>query len=148
MPKLLFKAILFACLIFSGHAYADDVGTPEEAKSMAMHAADFLRQNGPDKAFPVFNAKGGEFHDRDLYVMVYDNTGKNVSHGVNPALIGKDLLDLKDTDGKLLIREFVAIQDHAWVDYKWPDPATKKIRQKTTYVVRVDNYLVGVGAYK
>ena len=112
MPKLLFKAILFACLIFSGHAYADDVGTPEEAKWMAMHAADFLRQNGPDKAF------------------------------------GKDLLDLKDTDGKLLIREFVAIQDHAWVDYKWPDPATKKIRQKTTYVVRVDNYLVGVGAYK
>ena len=32
----------------------------------------------------MFDAKTGEFHGRDLYVMVYDNTGKNVSHGVNP----------------------------------------------------------------
>jgi hypothetical protein len=59
MPKLLSKAFMFACLIFSGLAYAAEVGTPDEAKAMAIHAADFLRQNGADKAFPVFNAKDG-----------------------------------------------------------------------------------------
>jgi cytochrome c len=146
---LLLRAILFACLLLGTQAFAADTGTPDEAKAMALRAADLLRQGGPDKAFPVFNAKADpQFHDRDLYVMVYDETGKNVSHGANPALIGKDLLDLKDTDGKPLIREFVAIKDQAWVDYKWPDPLSKKIMPKTTYVVRVGQYLVGVGAYR
>ncbi len=149
MTQFLLRAILFACLLIGARAYAGDIGTPDEAKSMALRAADFLRQSGPDTAFPVFNAKNdAQYHERDLYVMVYDDTGKNVSNGANPAQIGKDLLDLKDTDGKPLIREFVAIKDQAWVDYKWPDPINKKIMQKTTYVVRVGHYLVGVGAYK
>jgi cytochrome c len=148
MSNIFFRSLVFICMLFSFHAYAGDAGTPDEAKAMSLHAADFLRQEGPDKAFPVFNAKGGPFHDRDLYVMVYDTTGKNVSHGANPALIGRQLIDLKDTDGKLLIQEFVSITDQRFVDYKWSNPITKKIEPKTTYVVRVGDYLVGVGAYK
>jgi hypothetical protein len=149
MLQFLLRAMFFSCLLFGAQAYAGDGGTPDEAKAMALRAADFLRQKGPDTAFPAFNAKDNpQFHDRDLYVMVYDDTGKNVSHGANQALIGKNLLDLKDTDGKPLIREIVAVPDQGWVDYKWPDPVTKKIGQKTTYVVRVDHFLVGVGAYK
>ena len=148
MLILLSRTLVLLCVMFSFHAYADDGGTADEAKAMSLRAADLLRQEGPDKAFPVFDAKDGPFHDRDLYVMVYDQSGKNVAHGANPVLIGKQLLDLKDTDGKLLIREFVAIQDQGFVDYKWPNPITKKIDQKTTYIVRVDNFLIGVGAYK
>jgi cytochrome c len=140
-------AILGLCLGISVGAYAGEVGTPDEAKAMAIRAADLLRSAGPEKAFPVFD-KDAEFHDRDLYVMVYDVAGKNVSHGANPALIGKNLIDLKDSDGKFMIHDFVAIKDANWVDYKWPNPTTKKIEPKTTYVVRVNDYLVGVGAYK
>jgi len=80
--------------------------------------------------------------------MVYDQTGKCVSHGANAALIGKSLIDLKDIDGTPIIRNLVAVQDTGWVDYKWPHPVTKKIEPKTTYVVRVGDYRVGVGAYK
>jgi cytochrome c len=148
MSRLLFRTFVILGLLLSLQARAGDTGTLEEAKAMSLRAADFLRQEGPDKAFPVFNAKDGPFHDRDLYVMVYDNTGLNVSHGANAALIGKQLIDLKDTDGKPLIRELVAVQDRGFVEYKWPNPITKKIEQKATYVVRVGDYLVGVGAYK
>jgi hypothetical protein len=137
-----------ACLLFAASAYAADAGTPDEAKAMALRAADLLRQDGPDKAFPLFDAAGGPFHDRDLYVMVYDDSGKNLAHGANAALIGKDLIDMKDTDGKFLIRDIVATKDQGFVDYKWPNPLTKKIASKTTYVVRVGTYLVGVGAYR
>jgi cytochrome c len=80
--------------------------------------------------------------------MVYDTTGTNVAHGANAALIGKNLIDLKDTNGKLLIRELVSTKDQAFVDYTWPHPVTKKILPKSTYVVRVGNCLIGVGAYK
>lgn len=142
-----FAIVLGLCFGLSTQGFADEIGTPDQAKAMAIRAADLLRSEGPEKAFPAFD-KGAEFHDRDLYVMVYDVTGKNVSHGANPALIGKNLIDLKDSDGKFLIREFVTIKDAAWVDYKWPNPTTKKIEPKTTYVIRVNDYLVGVGAYK
>jgi cytochrome c len=148
MSKFLFRTFVLLGLLLSSLAHAGDRGTLEEAKAMSLRAADLLRQEGPDKAFPVFNDKAGEFHDRDLYVMVYDNTGLNVAHGANAALIGKQLIDLKDTDGKPLIRELVSVEDQGFVEYKWPNPITKKIEQKATYVVRVGDYLVGVGAYK
>ena len=140
----------FACLLpllFAPVAFAGDSGTPDEAKAMAIRAADLLKTAGPEKAFPEFN-KGAAFHDRDLYVMVYDQAGKCVSHGANPGLIGKSLIDLKDTDGTYLIKALVAVQDAGWIDYKWPNPATKKIAPKTTYVMRVGDYHVGVGVYK
>ena len=148
MSKLLFRTFVLLSLLLSFRAYAGDAGTLEEAKAMSLRAADLLRQEGPDKAFPVFNDKAGAFHDRDLYVMVYDNTGLNVAHGANAALIGKQLIDLKDTDGKPLVREIVSVKDQGFVEYKWPNPVTRKIEQKATYVVRVGDYLVGVGAYK
>jgi cytochrome c len=139
--------LLLATTLLAPAAFAQDSGTPDEAKAMAVRAADLLRAQGPDSAFPEFN-KGAAFHDRDLYVMVYDATGKCVSHGANAALIGKSLIDLKDIDGTPIIQNMVAVQDTGWVDYKWPNPVTKKIEPKTTYVVHVGDYRVGVGAYK
>ena len=148
MAKTLIRVLFLLSTLFSVHAYAGATGTPDEAKAMAVNAAALLQQNGPDKAFPVFDAPGGPFHDRDLYVMVYDDTGKNVAHGANAALIGKNLMGLKDTDGVFVVRGIVAVKTEGWVDYKWPNPVTKKLAAKTTYVVRVGGYLVGVGAYK
>ena len=148
MIRLISRIVVLLSLIIAPAAFAaGDSGTPEEAKAMAMRAAALLKNDGPEKAFPEFN-NGADFHDRDLYVMVYDASGKCVAHGANPALIGKSLIDLKDTDGKYLIKDLVAVQDTDWVDYKWPRPTTKKIEPKTTYVVHVGDYHIGVGAYK
>ena len=58
------------------------------------------------------------------------------------------MIDLKDQDGKYLIRELVAIAKgpgSGWVDYKWPNPLTNKIEDKTSYVEKMGDYLVGVG---
>jgi hypothetical protein len=128
-------------------ARADDRGTPDEAKAMATRAAALLTAEGPEKAFPVFN-KDPAFHDRDLYVMVYNATGTCVSHGANPALIGKNLIELKDTNGKFLIKDLVGIEDAGWIEYTWPDPLTHKVQPKKTYVVRVGDFRIGVGVYE
>jgi cytochrome c len=147
MTKWILRFVFMLPLLFTTGAFAGDSGTPDEAKAMAIRAGELLKAEGPEKAFPEFE-KGAAFHDRDLYVMVYDQTGKCVSHGANPGLIGNTLIDLKDTDGKYLIKDLVAVDDAAWVDYKWPHPVTKKLEPKVTYVVRVGDYRVGVGAYK
>ncbi|HZB93573.1 MAG TPA: cache domain-containing protein [Stellaceae bacterium] len=134
-------------LLLSGVAWAGtERGTPDEAKAMAIRAAALLKEDGPDKAFAEFAQPA--FHDRDLYVMVYDDKGNCLFHGANPVLVGKNLLELKDTNGKLTMHEFVAVQDAAWVEYSFADPVTKKVAPKATYVIRVGHDLVGVGAYK
>jgi signal transduction histidine kinase len=74
-----------------------------------------------------------------------------MAHGARPALIGKNLFDLKDQDGKYLIRELIAIAQgpgSGWVDYKWPNPLSNKIEDKSSYVEKMGDYIVGVGVYR
>lgn len=134
-------------LLFSPMANAAGQATPDEAKAMAVKAADYLRSAGPDKAFPAFDAKEGPWHDRDLYVTVLDNKGVVAAHGNNPGLIGKSVLELKDVDGKPFIQQFVSVRDAGWINYKWQNPLTKAVEPKTQYNLRVGDYVVGVGAY-
>jgi cytochrome c len=134
-------------LLLEPVAWAAGQATPEEAKAMAIKAAEYLKSAGPEKAFPVFDAKGGPWHDRDLYVTVEDSNGVMVAHGTNPGLIGKSMLDLRDVDGKPFNREIQQIKDAGWVDFKWQNPLTKAIEPKKIYEIRVGEYIVGVGAY-
>jgi cytochrome c len=75
-----------------------------------------------------------------------------VAHGARPALIGKNLIDIKDQDGTLLIREMVEITKGGgagWVNYKWPNPLTNIIEDKSAYVEKLgEGYFVGVGVYR
>jgi TRAP-type uncharacterized transport system substrate-binding protein len=65
---------------------------------------------------------------------------------------GKNLLDLKDQDGKVMIQEFVRTAStapgHGWVDYRWLNPVTKTIEDKSAWIERMGDYFVGVGVYK
>lgn len=145
-----FIRLTLAAMLFAGSfaaAHAVEYGSREEAKAMAEKAAQFFTANGKDKAFPAINDGTDGFKDRDLYVFVYDDAGVCVAHGANKALIGKNLLDIRDTDGKALIREIVAVKTAAWVDFKWQNPQSKAIEQKHAYVVRAGGYTFGVGAY-
>ena len=149
MQKLLSCiAALGVVFALSSACLAAGRATPEDAKAMAIKAAEYLKSAGPDKAFAAFDAKDGPWHDRDLYVTVQDLHGVMVAHGTNAGLIGHSMLDLKDVDGKPFNREIQAIKDAAWVDYKWQNPTTKAVEAKVAYELRVGDYIVGVGAYK
>jgi len=147
MKPFLSFVVLGAALLFAPGAYATGQATPDEAKAFSIKAADYLKANGPDKAFAEFDAKDSSWHDRDLYVIVQDSKGVMVAHGTNAGLIGKNVLDLKDVDGKPFNRDMQAIKDAGWINFKWQNPTTKAVEAKTEYIVRVGDYLVGVGAY-
>ena len=140
---------LGAALLLAPAIWASGGATPDEAKAMAVKAAAYLQSAGPEKAFAAFDAKDdATWHDRDLYVVVQDSKGAIVAHGTNPGLIGRNVLELKDVDGKPFNHDIQAVKDAAWVDYKWQNPMTKAVEAKTQYNVRVGEYVVGVGAYK
>lgn len=147
--KTLFTILFLGFGLAFGHtAMAAGQATPDEAKALALKAADFLKANGPEKSWTAFNSAGGDFHDRDLYVFAQDNSCNVMAHGASAALVGKNLCSLKDVDGKTFSKEISEVKDQAWVDYKWQNPTSKAVEPKTAYVVRVGDYVVGVGAYK
>jgi cytochrome c len=145
-----------ATLTMFAPAVAAEFGTKEEAIAMVKRVQEQFKKEGPEATFKAVSDKSvKEYHDRDLYPFVYDmrgaNKGLNVAHGARPALIGKILIDLKDQDGKYLIREMVDLANgpgHGWVDYKWPNPITSKIEDKSSYIEKMGDYFVGVGAYR
>ena len=152
--KNLFKllAIGVFALLSSGSVSATERGSAEEAMAMVKKAIAYLKENGKDKAFAEFgNPANINFHDRDLYIFVYDLNGNNVAHGNNPKMVGKNLLEMKDHDGKFIIKGFIDVANtngKGWVDYKWPNPVTKAVEQKSGYIEKVDNLIVGSGIYK
>lgn len=126
-------------------------GSKEEAQALVKKALAHYKSVGKDKALADFSQKGGPFTDRDLYVFSTDLNGKATSHGANEKLIGRDLLQIKDADGKAFVNEILdksRTGKGGWVDYKWPNPVSKEIEAKTTYCEPHDNQVFCVGAYK
>ncbi|HJV86261.1 MAG TPA: cache domain-containing protein [Noviherbaspirillum sp.] len=149
----LFKALGFALLMLAASiAAAAERGSADEAMAMVKKAVAYMKDVGKDKAFAEFgNTANTQFHDRDLYIFVYDMHGNNVAHGNNPKMVGKNLLEMKDNDGKYIIKGFIDVtkaKGKGWVDYKWPNPVTKAVESKSSYVEKVDDLIVGAGIYK
>jgi signal transduction histidine kinase len=138
-------------LAMSAGALAAERGTPAEAEAMVKKAVAYVKANGRQKAAEEFT-NGTSFKDRDLYISYYELTGKVIAHGANPKLVGKDLIGLKDPDGKLFIQMIVDVaktKGKGWTDpYKFRDPLTDKMAEKVIYVERVDDTWIGVGVYR
>jgi cytochrome c len=132
-------------------ALAADVGTKDEATAMVKKAVALIKANGADKAYAEVSNPKGQFVDRDLYVVVYDMTGKCLAHGANAKMIGRDLIDNKDVDGKEFVKERVEMmkkQASGWQDYKFRNPTTNQIEPKAMYIERLNDVIVGCGIYK
>lgn len=107
-----------------------------------------------ESAFPLLRDRTGPFMAKDAYVFVVDSSGVEL---VNPAfrnLEGRNLLDVKDTQGKQLVRDMLQVvrtSGSGSVDYMWPKPGDNVSTQKSTYVSKArmgDAWvLVGAGVY-
>src|SRR6266702_4638094 len=145
-------AAILALVTVALPAGAAEFGTRDEAIAMVRRVQQKFKKEGAEAAFRAINNKAPGFADRDLYPFVTELTGLCVANGVTPAVRGKNLLDLKDQDGKFMIQEFVRTAstspEHGWVDYRWLNPVTKTIEDKSAWIERMGNYFVGVGVYK
>lgn len=145
--------VLFAAALLPLAATAQEHATRDEAKAMTDAAVAHVRKVGPEQAWKDFGDKANaEWHRKDLYVFAYATDGTCVAHGANDRLVGKNLIDMKDTNGKPLIRELrdAAARGGGWVEYEWPNPLTKKVESKASYARRLENFdgFLGVGVYR
>ncbi len=151
MRALTFAAAAILAASVALPASSAERATKDEAIAMVKKAVATIKSDGADKAYAAFDDKKGAFVDRDLYVVVYGLDGKVLAHGANEKLIGQNLIDAKDPDGKMFVKErteMARAQPEFWQDYKFVDPLTKKIEPKQMYCQRLNETAVCAGIYK
>jgi len=134
--------------LLAGFAYASD---KDNAKALVEEAVAYVNAQGKDKALAEISKSKGIFDKGELYVFAYDLQATIVAHPKNAKLIGKNLMEVPDNDGKLFRKEIMELakaKGTGWVDYKYMNPETKKPEQKTTYFQKVGEIVVCCGAYK
>lgn len=133
-------------------AYAQERATREEAKAMTDAAFEHIKKAGEAQAYKDFTSDKAKWVKKDLYVQVYNSVAINQAHGANAQLVGKDMTNVRDANGVNLVPEMIkmAAKGGGWVDYDWPDPISKKVMAKSTYVRKQPNGegFVGVGVYR
>jgi len=126
----------------------------DEVVAFVKKAVAHVGTVGEDKAFAEFsNTASPDWVKGELYMFCHRiDDAINVAHGGNPGLVGKNVAGFKDPDGvavNILIFEKVKAEGKGWVEYKWPNPLTKKVEPKAIYAEKVNNkYACGSGYYK
>lgn len=149
--KQLIRGLAAATSIVAFGAWAGEHATKDEAVAMVKKGVSFIKANGKDKAYAEITNKQGQFTDRDLYLVVYSIDGTVRAHGANDKMVGRNLIELKDVDGKPFVQERMEMaKKHAsfWQDYKFTNPTTKKIEPKSMYCEKLDDTVVCGGVYK
>ena len=87
----------------------------------------------------------------DGYMFVYDLQGVNVVHGSNQALEGRNMMDVKDPNGVLLIRELIEAgkKGGGFVEYMWDEKTRGGLTPKLGYAIAMNNnrWILGSGFY-
>lgn len=125
--------------------------------ALVEDAAALMERKG-ESAFAEFKIQGSKWLTDPYYLFVYGIDGTCVFHPIQPDLIGKNLMSLRDMDGKPVIRFITDIgrrtekDASGWVFYLWPDKTQLMPLWKSAYIRKVvapgnKTYLVGSGIY-
>jgi cytochrome c len=146
MLKLLMLLLLAALLAPAAHAAG-----PDDAIAMVDKGLAYIKKNGTEALIKEINNKNPEFIKGDLYLYVRSLEGPILAHPINPKLLGKNMLELPDANGKYYRKEIVELaktKGKGWVDYLYNNPVSKEIEKKTTYLVRSGDVILEAGIYK
>ncbi len=147
--KGLFAATLLCLFV---HAQAPP---STRAVTLVEQALAFAKQNGIARLIEETNAPNGKFHTArgdELYIFIYDERGQARACGYcTEKAPGKSRWNRQDPDGVMIIQKLLRVaknQAKGWVDYKYPNPATNLLEQKTSYFGFHDSMLIGCGIDK
>ncbi|MBF6647572.1 cache domain-containing protein [Methylobacter sp. BlB1] len=108
-----------------------------ELVALVNDAAESVRSKG-EAAFSDFRVSGSRWRREETYVFVLDPEGNMLVHP-DPELEGRNVLELKDINGKPIIQGLIdaatAVPDkpEGWYHYQWPVPGGLLPRWKSTY---------------
>jgi len=148
LPLFLFLSV---CIVLGSAWPVLGKDSPEDAKAMVEKAIAYYKAEGKEKAFSEISDPEGRFKKGDLYVFVYDLNGTAVARPVQKGLIGANIITAVDGAGRPYVKERIELaktKGKGWQDYRYFNPTTKKMEDKTAWIETYDGYVFGCGAYK
>lgn len=123
------------------------------AKAIALvkKAIAHIKSKDRDAALRDLCDPHGAFVNGEFYVGVSDMHGVCRAHGTMSDLVGKPTLHMTDADGKRFVQEYINIatnEGRGWLDFRWLNPATQRVEEKSSYVEGVGDLIVSCGIYK
>lgn len=122
-----------------------------ELVSFVESAVAYAQKNGKDKALKEFSNKTGSFVCGDLYIYAYDFNGTNIAHPFKPDWIGKNKMNMTDSNGVPFIKNLISVakEGKGFTYFIFPNPAHgNRDEFKIAYVMKVDdNWWLGSGIY-
>ncbi|WP_082070703.1 methyl-accepting chemotaxis protein [Gynuella sunshinyii] len=116
--------------------------TPDDAKAMVQKAYQYIKTHGREKAFAEFNNPEGEFIQGELFILAQEFDGLMLAYGGEAPLVGKNLKNACDADGKLLAPPLIEIartKGEGWHQYRYMNPHTDRVEPKLTYIKALEN---------
>ncbi len=155
ITRRLFAAIALGSTVLAAAPAAlaaAEAGTRDEAKALCEAAVAHIKKVGLEQASKDFTADRAKWMPKDLYPFVMQFDGVMKFH-LSDKLINRQMADVKDASGREFGKEMIATaktKGTGWIDYEWMHPVTKKVEDKTSYVMRVPGaeLFVGVGVYR
>ncbi len=126
------------------------LATPADAQEMVEKAYAYVKANGKVKSLAAFNDQTGEFIKGELFIFAQDFNGVFLAYGGNLSMVGRNLYEEKDVNGKRLGKGMIEIaktQGNGWYEYHYLNPHTNMVQPKITYIQRVDDYYLACGVY-
>jgi len=113
-------------------------------------AVALIRARGKE-ALDVFRDKSSKFIFRDVCVFVTDAEGTCLVNPSSPAFEGRNVLDVRDADGRYATREILEALKHKeaiWAKFRWPAPEEPQPVPRLVYVGRamLDGKTIAIGA--
>lgn len=144
-------AVAAAFLASTAFANAAGPATKDAAVAMVKKAIAAIKAEGTEKAYAEINAPNGPFQDGEIYTVVQGFDGMTLAHATNPKLIGKNMMEAQDVDGKYFAKgmaERGQKEASFWYDFKFVNPVTKKIQVKDMYCESLTPTTVCAGVYR
>ncbi|WP_368164755.1 cache domain-containing protein [Aeromonas sp. R6-2] len=113
--------------------------------------AHLLNQQGPEAREQAKGILRALRYAEDGYFYVYDTRGVNVAHGIKPALEGKDLSAMTDSEGNRVILDIIkaAQSGDGYSRFIWDKPSKGSEQPKLGYAVLLPQWgwVLGTGFY-
>lgn len=146
-----FVAVVTVAALWSGAALAKSAfASADEATGMVEEGVAFIKAGGKDTGWAEISSKTGQFRDRDLDPVVYGLSGIVHAHGADEKMIGHNLIDSKDGDGKRFVQERLEMgkaKPAVWRDNTFTNPVSRKVEPKSMYCEHLEDTVVCGGVH-
>ncbi len=125
----------------AGPVVAQDQPTERDVVEFVREGLTYARKHGKEALLREAMNPAGPFLQGDLYFFAFDFNGIVLAHGDSPSLVGENLFNLSNKNGKQLIQELIkaAQNGDGWAEYYWPSAKKKTIEKKLGYVIKLDD---------